>query len=217
MLLQDSRRWTVDGGQKALMFCLLFSVFCLSGCGFHPLYGQKTDPNDQSKVFVGVKIDPIPTHLGQMLQNGLEDKLNPHGDIPARPEYRLQVVLNKQESAIGTSRDGTVSRYNVYLTSHYVLYRISDNKQVTTGDISCVGSYNNVTNAYFSTYISEQDSYKNGIAQLSDMYRDRIGSYLSRGAPVEKIKPPAPDASQNNGSYSPLIYNPNATPQRTFP
>src|SRR4051812_25604590 len=97
---------------------LCICALSLSGCGFHPLYAQKDD-NGTSKVFAGVKIDDIPGRQGQLMKIALEDGLNPEGDVPASPAYRLAVTFNESVVPIGVARDGTVSTYNVYLISHY--------------------------------------------------------------------------------------------------
>jgi hypothetical protein len=181
----------------------------LAGCGFKPLYGQKTDANEASKVFAGVKIDAISGsgHVGQELQTNLEDRLNPNGVVPASPAYRLKVKLMSSIMPIGVARDNTVSRYNVYLTSQYVLYRNSDGKPVTSGDVGYVDSYNNLTNAYFSTYTSQEDAMKRGLVELSELYRQRLAAYLEEGAPVQAVTLPNPDAV-SEVPHNPLLFAP---------
>ena len=189
---------------------LVLIPLLLTGCGFQPLYGKKTSDKDISKVFAGVKVDDIPAKNGQMLRIKLEDKLNPDG-IAAKPEYRLHVIFRSSVTPIGVARDGTVSRYNVYLTSKFVLYRTSDDKPVTSGDIGYVDSYNNLTNAYFSTYISSEDALKNGVNEMSELYRERLSSYFNEGAPVQDVKIPTEEeekAAPNNVPTNPLLYSP---------
>lgn len=162
----------------------------LAGCGFKPLYSRYTEPAS-SKLFAGVKVDPVSStdrRLGQLLQHGLEDQLNPGGVVPGNAAYRLHVQLTSWSTPIGTARDGTVSRYNIYLDSVYELYRTSDDKLVTSGSLRHVSSYNNITNAYFSTYVSEGDATAQGIAELGELYRSRLATYLEEGAPVQDKK-----------------------------
>jgi LPS-assembly lipoprotein len=187
----------------------IFLPLLLSGCGFEPLYAKKTNANDPSKLFAGVTVDPIRDRTGEMLKNALEDKLNPHGVIPPSPAYRLQVSYRSSIASIGVSRDATVSRYNVYLNSRYVLYRNVDGKAITSGEVNYVGSYNNLINEYFSTYISEQDAYKNGVEELSEQYRQRLSAYLDEGAPEEKVKVLTPEEEKANQAFSPPVFNPN--------
>jgi len=196
--------------------CHLLPVFFLFACGFHPLYAKKTSDTDTSKVFAGVTVDSMPGRTGQLLKSNLEDQLNPKGAIPGSPAYRLSVTYKSSITPIGVARDGTVSRYNVYLTSKYVLYRNADGKAITSGEIGYVDSYNNLTNAYFSTYISEEDAFKNGITQLAELYRERITSYLSEGAPEQEVKTINPQDEKSTTPLNPLLFGPDPTHQTPY-
>jgi LPS-assembly lipoprotein len=169
--------------RNKLLVLLLPSL--LGGCGFKPLYNSKAGESDRSQVFAGVKIDHIAGEgrMEQQFRINLEDRLNPRGRVPADPAYHLATTLTSQSVAIGVARDGTVSRYNVYLDSDYALYRTADEKKIAAGHVRHVSSYNNLTNAYFSTYISEQDAIKRGVEELAEIYRDRLSTYLEEGAP----------------------------------
>lgn len=179
--------------------CLL-----LSACGFEPLYAKK-DTHDVSKVFAGVKVDFVDSgHPGQQLRAKLEDSLNPDGALPVNPAYRLTVTFTSSAVPIGVARDGTVSRYNVYSNSHYILYRNSDNKAITSGDVSYVNSYNNLTNEYFSTYVSSEDAVTRNIDQLGELYRQRLTAYLEEGAPEQEIKQATGTIQK---AYTPTLFN----------
>lgn len=196
---------------KALLVVALF----LSGCGFHSLYGTRADAPEGSKVMAGVKVDNIPNgRMGQQLKADLEDGLNPQGAVPPNPAYRLAVTLKDSTAAIGVARDGTVSRYNVYLYSEYALYRTSDGKEITAGNLRHVSSYNNITNAYFSTFVSQEDAVKRGIDELAQLYRQRLGAYFDEGAPEQAITPPGSENANpipiNPWQANPWQTNPNA-------
>ena len=152
----------------------LLSAFLLSACGFSPMYSKAND-----KVLAsGVLIEAPNDRLGRQLKENLEDRLNPEGRIPAKPAYKLVVTLGNVTSGMGVDRAGTVSRYNVTLASSYKLIDLSDNKVVQGGELKHVSSYNNQTNQYFSTIISERDSMERGITELAELYRQRIGAWL---------------------------------------
>lgn len=175
--------------------CLL----ALAGCGFQPVYGKKNESS--GTLLGGVRVESPSGRPGQQLRINLEDRLNPSGAIPPNPAYYLKTDLTTTSTPIGVARDGTVSRYNIYLISNYSLYSSNDNKLLTKGTIQQVSSYNNVTNAYFSTYISESDAIKRGIEELSEQYRQRLVSYFNHPEPVpvteskprqEALPPPSP-------------------------
>jgi hypothetical protein len=178
----------------------------LTACGFHSVYGQhvndKTGDTD-SVMLASVKIDTIPGRLGQEFKQDLEDVINPGDSISATPAYRLSVALASSESAIGVSRDGTVSRYNVYINSTYTLTRISDGQQVTAGAINQVSSYDNLINDYFSTYVADADATKRGVMELAEMYRTRLVAYFDVGAPVEDKKAPIGNNPPSSTSFYP--------------
>ncbi len=157
---------------------ILLIPLTLAGCGFQPLYG-KHQPTSSPGMLAGVKVDTISGRMGQRFKADLEDRLNPSGAVPANPAYRLSATLTNASSPIGVARDGTISRYNVYLESTYVLTRISDGKQITKGSLRHVSSFSNLANEYFSTFVSEEDAIKRGVTELSEMYRQRLATYLS--------------------------------------
>lgn len=162
----------------------LLALCLLAGCGFQPLYGSGT----ASLASAGVYVDPInaKSKTGQQFKFELEDKLNPAGKVPDDPAYRLAVSLSHTVSAIGVATDGTVSRYNVSLNSTYVLSDYKTGKQITSGTLQRVNSYNNRINEYFSTYISSEDALKQGVTALSETYRQRLAPYLNGQRPPEK-------------------------------
>lgn len=161
----------------------------MAACGFSPMYGKQQ--RDSSVLLAGVKIDPIEGRTGQLFKAELEDRLNPGGVVPSNPAFRLNVVLTSTANPIGVARDGTISRYNVYLDSKYELYRIHDGKKVAAGQLRQVSSYNNLSNAYFSTYISSVDAISRGVTELAETYRLRLSAYLSNpdSVPMEQEKP----------------------------
>jgi LPS-assembly lipoprotein len=189
----------------------LLLLLPLAACGFSPMYGKKN--SGSSQLNAGVQIDPIAGREGQLLRIALEDGLNPGGVVPHKPAYRLATTLQKTAVAIGVDRDGTVSRYNLYLDSYYRLYRNSDNLVVTTGKIRRVSSYNNLTGAYFSTFVSENDAIKQGIREMGEEYRQRLAIYLSdpnAGTPLaEQPDPNTPMAAPEPPPLpeQPLLYN----------
>lgn len=168
--------------------------FLLAACGFEPMYAKQS--GKQNALLAGVRVEGAPPgRLGQQFRIALEDQLNPEGVMPVDPLYRIQVTFDHTEAAIDTARDGTVSRYNVYLNSNYKLYRISDGVLMTSGSLRHVSSYNNITNEYFSTYVAQEDALERGIVELGKLYRQRLAVYLTQngGNPKPQVNA-VPDA-----------------------
>ena len=162
----------------SLRVSLLILPLFLTACGFKPMYGQQAR-EETPTLYAGVLVESIGGRDGQILRMALEDKLNPDGVVPRSPAYRLEVSMVKSTGAIDVARDGTISRYNLYVDSHYTLYRNSDGLAVSAGDFRRVTSYSNLATAYFSTYTSESDALKRAVTDLSEDYRQRLGSYLT--------------------------------------
>lgn len=174
-------------------------LLLLSGCGFHPVYGNSSETSGKSLVNSGVRVtaaasgatSTLPTSsdassdnssstsMARQFTNNLEDMLN----SSAAPVYQLDVVLTYSNIGLGVARDGTASRYNLIINSTYKLTRISDGKVVDNSTLSNVTSYNNPNNQYFSTYISEQDARKRGIKELAELYRHRLLAFIEKPQP----------------------------------
>lgn len=155
-------------------------LLLLAGCGFKPVYGtnqaSSTAPSGTDGVYVE-KLTGSKSHHQLWIE--LEDKLNPGGQVPPHPAYRLSATLSSTVTPIGVATDGTVSRYNVALTSSYVLSDYVTGEKITDGSLKEVSSYNNRTNEYFSTYISSEDALKRGVSSLSETYRQRLAPFLN--------------------------------------
>lgn len=158
-----------------LTLCTLCSTLQLSACGFQPMYGH----SELGIAGVTVETSSGDRRLNQIFSAALEDKLNPSGRIPASPQYRLAADLTSSITGLGVSRDGTASRYNVNLISTYQLYKIGEDKPVASGSLRHVSSYNNLPNQYYSTYVSEQDAMRRGVAELAELFRQRLAPYLA--------------------------------------
>lgn len=181
MSLRNSRLIAV------VALCLL-----VAGCGFSPMYSKEASADAGSQIFGGVRVEPIHGRSGQIYRGHLEDLLNQGGVVPPSPAYRLEATLASSTIPIDIARDGTVSRYNIYIDSHYTLFRTSDGQAVTSGNLRHVSSYNNLSNAYFSTFMSEADVTKRGIRELAEDCRQRIASYLSKPDAGQKAITPEP-------------------------
>ncbi len=159
-----------------LVIGLSFLVL-LSACGFQSMYG--TQSSSAEALNSGFIIEAPTTPIGRQLKEALEDKMNVNNNDAATAKYRLVAGITATNSGVGVARDGTASRYNITLDSLYQLIRISDKKLIFSGNIRHLASYNNQTNNYFSTFISERDATNRGINELGEMYRQRIAALLN--------------------------------------
>jgi len=173
----------------------IFLLLALTACGFQPVYSKSSTACANSPVLAGVTIyaadgesrnvitgSAAPTTVARQFTENLEDLLDPaSGNKPKT--YRLEVDISQTITALGIARDGTAARYNLTINSGYRLKRISDGKLIDSSSVSVVTSYSNPSNKYFSTYISEQDARKRGVAELAELYRMRLASLTKDSVP----------------------------------
>lgn len=194
-----------------LAACLLL----VSACGFTPMYAQKSDshevtPAGQRLTHITVAAsapDITQRHVVEQFKAELQDRLNPDGSLPLSPEYRLEAALLITEGGVGVSRDGTVSRYNVYVQATLNLIRLKDGANVFTGRAQRVSSYNNVTNAYYSTHTARADALKRATAGLSEDVQARLAALFAENPnPQPKPKPKQPLKPQKKIPIPPATY-----------
>lgn len=180
--------------------CLMLA---LTACGFEPMYASHTNaPSARvgavaAHIAVEALADGPHRRLAQQFKMELEDGLNPNGGAAKAPLYHLEAVITVQEVPVGVSQDGTVSRYNVVLSAQLRLLRISDGVLVYQGKARATSSYNNLTNAFYSTYISSQDAMKRATTGLAEDVQLRLAGLFSEHpvpAPVDPAVPPPPPA-----------------------
>jgi LPS-assembly lipoprotein len=92
---------------RTSLFSLLFAgiglTAILSGCGFKPLYGT-AGGRDIPAELAKVEILPISDRSGQILRNGLIDKMNP-GGRPTGAKYKLLVTFKIHKHNLGIRKD----------------------------------------------------------------------------------------------------------------
>lgn len=182
------RRWST----WTSLACLLL----VAACGFTPLYGEKTE-NGQSpgpilqNIAVQVGIEPSRRLLAQQFKMDLEDRLHAHHSAP--PVYQLQIDLVVTETPISISPDGTVARTNVGVEAALRLIRAGDGVAVYQGRARRTSSYNNISNAFYSAYVSAQDATRRATTGLAEDVELRLAAFFAQNPTPGPITPaPAP-------------------------
>src|SRR5262245_14285756 len=131
----------------------------LTACGFSPLYGKQQASTQGS----GFMMPPVTVEAtvpdvslkrySQQFKADLTDRMHPDGARGVAGEYRLLSAMQITETPVAISQDGTISRYNVYITTDLTLTRASDGAPVYRGRAKRTSSYDNLTNSYYSTYV----------------------------------------------------------------
>ncbi len=154
---------------------LIASLLLLNACGFSPLHGHKSTTPQLRQV----EVAPIGGREGQLLISALEDRLHP-GDTSGAPHlYRLQATITVTPQAAGVEIDREITRYNLHLVSSFHLTRISDGREIYSGRLRRISSYN-VSDSDFSTFVSRRDALKRGIDELAEDYHMRLAAFFAR-------------------------------------
>lgn len=194
-------RWQVAKGLFVTCHLSLVTIL-LSACGFEPLYSQhyrSTLTVDLSSILVDVGGSGSDSggRYGELLKAEIEDQVNPRKDR-ALKQFRLVISYKQEENALFVNPDGTSSRGDLIFISSYTLTRLKDSKQIASGTLRRISSYNTAPQADYATYVSMEDARKRGIIELAQDYKLRLAALLpTLNDPVAtalEVKPTTPNA-----------------------
>ena len=146
-----------------------------AGCGFAPLYGDKTGAR---AGLARVQVAQISDRTGQQLRNALLVALPP-GRPGEAPSWRLEVALEEQRQRLGVEQHDVATRANLVLAARYELRRDGDGEAVLTGRVESIASYNILASPY-ATLAAEKNARARAVNQLADGLVARIATWLAR-------------------------------------
>jgi LPS-assembly lipoprotein len=153
-----------------------------SGCGFEPLYAERTADGETASVtdeLAAIRIEAIPDRIGQEVYNMLRDRLNPQG-VPAESRYSLEVRLVEQDEILFISESQTASRIDLTLKANYVLTDTASGQVVTKGISRSTASYDVLPVQYEYATIVSRNAARTRVARLvCDEIRTRLALALS--------------------------------------
>jgi LPS-assembly lipoprotein len=160
----------------------------LAGCGgFTPLYGAQS----VSPKLSAIEVVQPDGRLGFYMRESLDDSLaRDHGQAPV---YRLTIANRELRVPRGITISNVASRYEVDLTTNYVLTEIATGKQVTKGQISVNVTYD-VQNQPYASLSAQQDGERRVAEQAADRLRLELASYFASPRPTDATVA-APDLS----------------------
>ncbi|HWA91261.1 MAG TPA: LPS assembly lipoprotein LptE [Rhizomicrobium sp.] len=152
----------------------------LSGCGFHPLYGDSGATAESADKLQAIYVEPIPEKLGYELRNTLIDLFDASGK-PSASAYRLRVVLTTKSEGIAIQNDAAITRYNDTLNVAYELTDATTGKVVTKGIELGLSAYNVVASPY-ATLVAQQDADKRAAEDIAYRIRTDLAVYFAQEA-----------------------------------
>jgi LPS-assembly lipoprotein len=159
-----SRRWAIGA-----------VILALAGCGFEPLYGERSRVVDPE--LAAVRVEPIPERVGQLLAVSLRDSFNPDGQR-VDTKYRLTVTLNVIRREIGIRLDATASRLQLEMSAAWILSDTAG-RALASGTSRSATSFD-ITDDQYANLVAEQDGRARMVRDVSDELRTRVRTYLAR-------------------------------------
>lgn len=150
----------------------------LAGCGFRPLYADRSADGGIANDVAAVRVAPIPDRIGQILRNELIDRLNPSGE-PADPRYSLEVRLAIAKLELGIRKDETATRTSMQFRSTFRLRDSGSGAIVYSSRAATVTSHNIVESEY-ATIASERAARRRGLILIADSITLRLAGYFNR-------------------------------------
>ena len=166
-------------------FPSIAAIFCLSltGCGFHPLYGN-IEGGGGGPALANVYVEPISDRVGYELRNNLLDLFNGTGEDD-NAAYRLKLTLSEMEEAVVLQTDTAITRYNYTLSAHYELIPRASTAAVKSGDVTALSAYNVAAAPFlYATATAERDAKNRAANDIAERIRTQIAVYL-RNASVQ--------------------------------
>lgn len=150
----------------------------LSGCGFQPLYGNRSGGSGVADDIATIRVAQIADRTGQILRNALIDRMTPSGE-PADPRYSLEVRLSIAKQELGIRKDETATRISIRFRSTFRLRDSASGAFVFSSRAAAVTSYNIVDSEY-ATIASERAARRRGLILVADSIVVRLAAYLNR-------------------------------------
>jgi len=155
----------------------LLLALAAAGCGFEPLYGERSSGAEASAELAAVKVNTIPNRNGQILHNFLLDKMNAKGR-PATPSYALDIQLTEQKASVGIIKDNTATLAQLSSSVTYTLYDLKKKTALQTGRSRSFTSYN-IVESNFATLAAEQDARERTLRELAEDITTKVAVFLS--------------------------------------
>lgn len=159
--------------------------FLAAGCGFRPMYGQGSGPEDAKVAasLAAVKVGLITERQGQLLRRRLEQGLAPKGRAGVPPKYDLRVGLAYGFELQGFRRDGFPSRVRFNATANWFLFDLgAPPKEIARGTERASDAYDIPENQFFAADVARDTMERQLIEQLAQQILERLAIHFS-GAP----------------------------------
>lgn len=171
----DGRRAKV----AALLLALPF-LLPLGGCGFTPLYAERSGGAVTGELAM-LDVTAPETTLGRELKYNLLDLLSNSGNPPANPAYRVVLSPVIYDEDVAIEQDAEVTRRNRVLVVPFRLIDTATNKSVMHSTSRARSSYNRV-DSEFANIVAAEDAQKRIAKTVAQDIKLQLGIHFDRQA-----------------------------------
>jgi len=166
--------------RKLFVSIILAGTGLLAGCGFQPLYGNRSQANSAPAQFAQIDVTGIDGRTGHHLRNYLIDQFSARGGN-YKKLYRLDISLSEQKDGLAIRQDESVTRFNYRVLSAIRLVRLRDQQPVFETSLRATSAFN-VVKSEFATLSAERDAQERAARDLSAEIITRLAIYFQRVA-----------------------------------
>ncbi|MDP1625951.1 LPS assembly lipoprotein LptE [Parvibaculum sp.] len=164
----------------ALLLALPLMALPLAGCGFTPLYADRTSGSVASDLSM-LDVSAPETRLGRELKYNLLDLLSSSGNPPANPAYRVVLAPTSYERDVAVEADADVTRKTLVVIVPFQLIDTGTNKAVLSSTSRSRSSYNRVTSE-FANITAAEDTESRIAEMLAQDIKLQLSIYFDRQA-----------------------------------
>ncbi|MDP9128037.1 MAG: LPS assembly lipoprotein LptE [Pseudomonadota bacterium] len=176
------------------LLSLAFLLLALPACGFHPVYGARSDDGTPvAEQLNQVAIDTIPERMGQMLRNELIDRMYRKGR-PSQPSYHLTIHLRVTQEDLGIQADATSTRSLLNMFADYALLDMKD-KEILHGTAHSISSYNTLNDQY-GNLAAKNAAVQRTLNETGEQIVNRLSLYFSEKPSSSQTVPPSSSVSR---------------------
>jgi LPS-assembly lipoprotein len=187
---------TFEWGSVRHLAAVVGVALSLSACEIRPLYGPTTMGVPLADELKAIEITPIPDRIGHYLRNELIFAFNGTGSDATPARYRLDVKLKERvQSPIIDTVTGRATSATVFMDAEYKLTVLATNKEVTSGALMQIASYDRFSNR-LSNVRAARDGEVRDAKTIADEIRAKISMALA-------FRDPAKDKDSSSQSTSP--------------
>ncbi len=162
--------------RRALPFVALVALIALPGlsaCGFTPLYGDTSLTSSLAQIDVVV---PPHSRTGYLIRQAIDDELGRARD--QAPRYRVRLDVRESRGPRGVRVNNVAGRYEINLSTKYLLEDAADGTLLTSGSFVTEVSYDSA-DAPYGGLVASQDGDTRAAGEAAQRLRLELSRYLN--------------------------------------